>query len=206
MKFYCHLKGMKRAGKYEQEKAEIAAVFHENKGRYGYRRITMVLLDRSICLNLRLSGGLMKELDLICRVMMKKYCSYKGEVGKTAPNLLNRDIFAERFNRKRAANVMAFSLFGQEQYLSPILDLHSGYLVSYTHIRTPRSEYGNFDAGQKPQNQGKAEGLAVCDSQTTSPFSCLNNFLYKYLSNFSGALQFGALFFAFFIRLDSNFS
>ena len=59
---------------------------------------------------------------------------------------------------------------------------------------------------QQPQDQGKAEGLAACNSQTTSPFSCLNNFLYKYLSNFSGALQFGALFFAFFIRLDSNFS
>ena len=130
--FYGHLKGMKRAGKCEQEKAEIAAVSHENKGRYGYRHITMVLRGRNICLNLRLSGGLMKELDLICRVRMKKYRSHKGEVGKTAPNLLDRDIFAERSNRKRAANVTEFSLFGQEQYLSPILDLHSGYLVSYT--------------------------------------------------------------------------
>lgn len=26
----------------------------------------------------------MKELELVCRVRMKKYRSYKGEVGKTA--------------------------------------------------------------------------------------------------------------------------
>ena len=29
-------------------------------------------------------------------------------------------------------DVTAFSLFGQKLYLSPILDLHNGYLVSYT--------------------------------------------------------------------------
>ena len=32
----------------------------------------------------------MKELDLICRVRMKKYRSYKDEVGKVAPNHLKR--------------------------------------------------------------------------------------------------------------------
>ncbi|MEE0776388.1 MAG: hypothetical protein U0M15_04960, partial [Bacillota bacterium] len=32
------------------------------------------------------------------------------------------------------------------------------------------------------------KGLAACDSQTTSPFSCLNNFAFL-LSNFWGALQ-----------------
>lgn len=31
---------------------------------------------------------------------MKKYRSYKGEVGKIAPNLLNRDFYAEAPNQK----------------------------------------------------------------------------------------------------------
>ena len=35
----------------------------------------------------------------------------------------------------------------------------------------------------------KTEGLAACNSQTTSPFGCLNNFYFKILSNFSGSLQ-----------------
>ena len=38
--------------------------------------------------------------------------------------------------------------------------------------------------------QGKAKGLAACNSQTASPFGCLNNFYFKILSNFLWSLQF----------------
>ena len=69
----------------------------------------------------------MKELGLVCRVRMKKYRSYKGEVGKIAPNLLNLDFHADKPNQKWGADVTEFSLFGEKLYLSPILDL-----VSYT--------------------------------------------------------------------------
>ena len=48
----------------------------------------------------RLLRRLMKELGLVCRVRMKKYRSYRGEVGKTAPNLLNRDFYADKPNQK----------------------------------------------------------------------------------------------------------
>ena len=74
----------------------------------------------------------MKELGLVCRVRMKKYRSYKGEVGKIAPNLLNRDFHADKPNQKWGTDVTEFSLFGEKLYLSPILDLHSSDLVSYT--------------------------------------------------------------------------
>ena len=74
----------------------------------------------------------MKKLGLICRVKMKKYRSYKGNVGKIAPNLLNRDFRTEKPNQKWVTDVTEFSLFGEKLYLSPILDLHSSDLVSYT--------------------------------------------------------------------------
>ena len=74
----------------------------------------------------------MKELDLVCRVRMKKYRSFKGEVGKIAPNLLNRDFATEKPNEKWVTDVTEFNLFGEKLYLSPILYLHSGDLVSYT--------------------------------------------------------------------------
>ena len=74
----------------------------------------------------------MKELGLVCQVRMKKYHSYKGEVGKIAPNLLNRDFRTEKPNQKWVTDVTEFSLFGEKLYLSPILDLHSRDLVSYT--------------------------------------------------------------------------
>ena len=74
---------------------------------------------------------------MVCHVRMKKYCSYKGEVGKNAPNLLNRDFHADKPNQKWVTDVTEFSLFGEKLYLSPILDLHSNDLVSYTISERP---------------------------------------------------------------------
>ena len=130
--FYYHLRRMDRPDKYEAAKDAITAIYHENKGRYGYRRITAELRNRDIPLNHKTVQRLMKELGLVCRVRMKKYRSYKGEAGKIAPNLLNRDFTAERPNQKWVTDVTEFSLFGKKLYLSPVLDLHSSDLVSYT--------------------------------------------------------------------------
>ncbi len=123
---------MGQADKYESAKAEITDIYHENKGRYGYRRITMELHRRGIHLNHKTVQRLMGELGLVCRVRMKKYRSYKGEVGKIAPNLLGRDLHAEKPNQKWVTDVTEFSLCGEKLYLSPILDLCSSDLVSYT--------------------------------------------------------------------------
>ncbi len=130
--FYYHLGRQNRPDKYEVAKAEIVAIYYENKGRYGYRRITTELHNRKILLNHKTVQKLMKELGLICRVRMKKYRSYKGEIGRVAPNLLNRDFVTERPNQKWVTDVTEFNLFGEKLYLSPILDLHSSDLVSYT--------------------------------------------------------------------------
>ena len=67
----------------------------------------------------------------------QKYCSYKGEVGKIALNLLQRDFYAEKPNQKWVTDVTEFSLFGQKLYLSALLDLHSSYLISYTILERP---------------------------------------------------------------------
>ena len=63
--FYYHLKKQKQADKYETSKAEIKAIFHENKGRYGYRRITVELRNRKIFLNHKTVQKLMKQLGLV---------------------------------------------------------------------------------------------------------------------------------------------
>ena len=130
--FYYHLRRQNKPDKYEVAKAEIIVIYHENKGRYGYRRITTELNKRNILLYHKTVQKLMKVLGLVCRVRMKKYRSYKGEVGKVAPNLLNRDFIADRPNQKWVTDVTEFNLFGEKLYLSPILDLHSRDLVCYT--------------------------------------------------------------------------
>ena len=123
---------MQKADKYASVKEEIAAIYHENKGRYGYRRMTAVLHSRGFSVNHKTVQRLIKKLGLVCRVRMKKYRSYKGEVGIIAPNLLNLDFHADRPNQKWVTDVTEFGLFGEKLYLSPILDLHSSDLVSYT--------------------------------------------------------------------------
>lgn len=134
--FYYHVKHQER-DKYAREKEEITRIFHENKGRYGYRRVTTVLRNSGFTLNHKTVQRLMKEMGLVCRVRMKKYRSYKGEQGTVAPNLLNREFTAEKPNQKWVTDVTEFRLFGQKLYLSPIFDLCSGDIVTYTLSDSP---------------------------------------------------------------------
>lgn len=113
-------------------KEATAVIYHENKGRYGYRRITTELRYQSYLLNHKTVRRLMKEVGLVCRVRIRKYHSCKGEVGKITPNLLERNFEAEKPNQRRVTDVTEFSLFGQKLYLSPILDLCSRDIVSYS--------------------------------------------------------------------------
>lgn len=130
--FYYHLKNQSKLDKYIEVKAEIMAIYHENKGRYGYRRITDELHDRGYTINHKTVQHLMNQLCIVCCVRVKKYKSYKGEVGKVAPNLLQRNFEASKPNKKWVTDVTEFNLFGKKLYLSPILDLCSRDIVSYT--------------------------------------------------------------------------
>ena len=116
--------------KYAEIKEEIRRIYDESKGRYGYRRITKVLRKTHL-VNHKTVQRLMHEMGIICRVRMKKYRSYRGEVGKVAPNLLERDFNADKPNQKWVTDVTEFALFGIKLYLSPIIDLFNGEVVAY---------------------------------------------------------------------------
>lgn len=83
---------------------------------------------------------LMKQANLTCTRKVKKYRSYRGEVGKIAPNLLKRDFRANKPNLKWVTDITQFKLFDQKLYLSPILDLFNSEIISYTLSKSP-----NFD-------------------------------------------------------------
>ncbi len=74
---------------------------------------------------------LMKILGLKCMVRMKRYRSYKGQVGNIAPNLIKRNFKADAPNQKWTTDITEFSLFGTKLYLSPILDMYNGEIISY---------------------------------------------------------------------------
>ncbi len=129
--FYYHKKQLNAADKYELEKRIITDIFHKNRGRYGYRRITLEMRNRGFCLNHKTVSKLMLDLGLKCEVRMKKYRSYRGRVGRIAPNMLERNFKADRPNQKWATDVTEFSIHGTKCYLSPIIDLYNREIISY---------------------------------------------------------------------------
>ena len=128
---YYHVKQMQKPDKYAAIKENITAIYHENQGRYGYRRITMELHNRGYQVNHKTVQRLMKTLHLKCMVRIKKYRSYKGEVGKIAPNILKRDFNTTEPNQKWTTDITEFALFGTKLYLSPILDMYNGEIINY---------------------------------------------------------------------------
>lgn len=64
-------------------------------------------------------------------VRIKKYRSYKGTVGKIAPNIIQRDFKASHPNQKWTTDITEFALLGTKIYLSPILDMYNGEIISY---------------------------------------------------------------------------
>lgn len=130
--FYYHLQRQQIPDKYLSVCEQIDEIFKTNMGRYGYRRITMELHNRFIRINHKTVERLMREQGIKCQVRLKKYRSYRGQEGKIAPNILERDFVATIPNSKWVTDVTEFALFGQKRYLSPILDLYNGEIISYT--------------------------------------------------------------------------
>lgn len=129
--YYYHNKQQEKPDKYADIKTKILTIYEENKKRVGYRRITLELRNGGVCINHKTVQRLMKELGLFCRVRMKRYNSYKGEVGRIVDNLLERNFEASKPNQKWVTDVTEFSLFGKKLYLSPILDLYNREIISY---------------------------------------------------------------------------
>ena len=136
--YYYWLKQLKKEDKYTEIKKQIKLIFDENKGLYGYRRITDELHNRGFKINHKAVFRLMKILGLKSIVRPKRrYSSYKGEVGKIADNLLKRDFKAEKPNEKWATDVTEFKVLNTKLYFSPIIDLFNGEVVSYNLSRHP---------------------------------------------------------------------
>lgn len=135
--YYYHAAQLPRLEKHVPERQAIRKICTEHKGRYGYRRVTLTLRQRGYQTNHKLVMKLMREEQLSCELRPKRYRSYRGEIGKVAPNRLNRHFRAEQPNTKWATDITEFKVKGQKLYLSPILDLFNGEIVSYSLSKTP---------------------------------------------------------------------
>lgn len=136
--FYYYCKALQRPDKHEGNKERILALFSQHKGRYGYRRITLALRQEGVLLNHKTVYRLMKTLQIKSVIRVKRYRSYRGAVGKVAPNRLQRQFSASRPNEKWVTDVTEFNVAGERLYLSPILDLYNGEIVAHHTSKHPR--------------------------------------------------------------------
>ena len=135
--FYYHQKQIKLPDKYQMIKTLIKTIYHKHKGRYGYRRITDEIQNKGIIVNHKKVLRIMKLLGLKSIIRIKKYKSYKGELGKIAPNIIERDFKAEAPNQKWATDITEFNVAGNKLYLSPIIDLYNQEIISYELTERP---------------------------------------------------------------------
>ena len=135
--YYYYLKHL-NTDKYECEKQEIEEIFNSNKGRYGYRRITMAMHNKGYVINHKTVLKLMNEHGLKGKQRKNdKYRSYKGQVGKVADNHLNREFYAEKPFEKLTTDVTQFKIGDEKVYLSPVMDLFNREIVSYSVSTSP---------------------------------------------------------------------
>jgi len=136
--YYYHLDISRQAEPYLEVKNQIKTIFHQHKGRYGYRRVHLELRNQDRFLNPKTVQKLMGQLNLKSTVRPKRYKSYKGSVGLIAANQLHRNFYADKPNEKWVTDVTEFNIKGQKVYLSPILDLFNQEIISYDISDRPR--------------------------------------------------------------------
>ena len=135
-----------REDKYGTLRTVITTIFQNSLHAYGYRRIWAALRSPSedggygIIVSEKVVRRLMREESLVTLPAKKlqRYNSYRGTVGRIAPNLLQRDFHADEPHKKLLTDITEFHLNGFKMYLSPLVDCYNGEVVSYAISTRPQ--------------------------------------------------------------------
>lgn len=116
---------------------KISEIKEENHD-YGYRRVTLALHNLGIQVNHKKVQRVMQENGLQSTAYNKKsrkYNSYKGTIGKIAPNRLHRRFNTDRPYQKLTSDVTELrwgdGSMNHRAYLEPIYDLYNGEVISF---------------------------------------------------------------------------
>ena len=120
--------------------AEIQEIFDHHKGRYGVRRIHHELKNKGLKINHKRIQRIMHEIGLKGKRPKEKYHSYKGEVGKVADNIIDRDFSTTAPLQKWTTDVSQFNFPWGKCYISPILDMNTNEIISYDLSLSPNME------------------------------------------------------------------
>ncbi|WP_328325451.1 IS3 family transposase [Kribbella sp. NBC_00382] len=142
--FFYHQARLARPDPMAELKTAITTVFEAAERRYGHRRVHAVLAGQGWQVAKKTVLKLMRRLGLVCLVRRKKrYNSYQGEAGRTAPNLLARDFTATTPAQKWVTDVTEFRIGDRKVYLSPVMDLFDRQIIAYTIADSPNLDLTN---------------------------------------------------------------
>lgn len=119
--------------KLKQLKKNISEVYHQHKGIYGYRRITIYLNHyKKMKVNHKCVYRLMSLMGLKAVIRRRRYNYRPSKAIHVSENLLDRKFTANKAYQKLLTDVTEFQLTnGQKAYLSAVLDLGTNQIVAY---------------------------------------------------------------------------
>ena len=127
---------------------EVTEIHAENKD-YGYRRVYRELRNRKIFVNKKKVQRIMQKLGFQVASFTRKsrrYNSYRGNVGKIAPNRINRHFNTSVPHQKITTDTTEFKYYEidnkgrmviKKLYLDPFLDMFNSEVLSYGISKTP---------------------------------------------------------------------
>jgi putative transposase len=149
--YHYHIKQMQKEDPDKEWKVIINELFEKHEGKYGYRRIHLLLRSKGYVINHKKVQRIMREMELKCEKFKRKsrYKSYKGTVGKVANNRLNRRFSTPIRLQKLVTDVTEFKCKEDKKlYLSPIMDLYNREVISFGISNRP-----TLDLVMEPLNQ-----------------------------------------------------
>ena len=114
----------------------VIEIFSRTPNGCGHRQIAMCLrAELGVTIADKTVLKMMKEIGLRCEIRKEsiyhRYNSYKGIVGKTFENIIDRNFKAKRPWEKLGTDVTEFKVAGRKAYLAPILDFCTKEIVAW---------------------------------------------------------------------------
>nr|WP_245531244.1 IS3 family transposase [Bacteroides coprosuis] len=141
--FYYHIKPQNKSSKENFHIELIKNIYQQHKGLYGYRRITAQLRKMGYLINHKKVLKIMNQLDIKGKrkePSIRNYNKEEGDGQEISENLINRDFHADQPYRKWATDLTQIKIKDKWLYLSPILDMYNGEIISYSLSNNPTTK------------------------------------------------------------------
>ena len=131
--YYYRLSRLGRPDRHPEARQALSELHELHKGRYGYRRMTEALKARGIAINHKTVAMLMRQEGISCTVRRRRRRTAPPSPELAAkPNLLDRRFTADAPYKKAVTDVTEFDIAGTRLYVSALIDLYDGALMSLT--------------------------------------------------------------------------